>query len=405
MEKVLVRFADDKGKTRESVFETESVSELKQALLERGFFIISEQIIEKSLSEKILAVFPFGRGVSYSELTEFTKLLRTLLKAGLPLKDSLDVLLDEVSTGGLNRALLQVQGDIEEGISFSRALARHPGIFPEIYVKTVIAGERSGALESVLDRLGSHFSNIIAVRRKITAALIYPAVLLVVCMVAVIYLLIWVMPDFAELFHSLDVSLPIYTQFVLWLSSFLGRWLPAFVFATGIGIFFFVKFAGTSAGRLSIDRFKLRIPLVGNLEEKFAYSQFARTLSTLVNGGIPLVESLGVVLESLENKALAEKLERLPRDIERGDGFAKALRSIPGIPAMMPKVIHVGEESGNLGEMLSNLADYYDEEISTLTGTLTALIEPMLFLFMASVVGSMVISLLVPMLTAASNIR
>lgn len=405
MDKILIKFADDKGRLRETVFETASPADLRRALVERGYYIMSEQVLDRTLWERLNALFPFLGGVSLGELAEFTKLLRTLLKAGLPLRDALDVFLDEGAKGPLLEAVDQVRDDIDEGISFSKALARHPKVFPEIYVRTVVAGEKAGALESILGRLVLHFQGIIAVRRKLAGALIYPCILLLVSMLAMTFMVVWVVPEFAELFRNLDVPLPLFTQVLLGLSGWVGSWFWVILGVLAGAVYLLLRYSHTPTGRLQIDGGKLRIPVVGSLEERFAFSQFSRTLSTMLNGGLPLVESLDVVLDSLENKAVAARLGSLPGMLARGESFARSLKLIGGVPTVMVRVVHVGEESGNLGEMLESLAEHYDEEISNLTGTLTALVEPVLFLFMATVVGAFVIALLLPVLTAASNIR
>lgn len=405
MEKYLIRFADDRGVLRETVFETESLDALRKSLLEQGCYILSEKTIQRTIGEWIQAVLPLQARVSMSELTEFSQLLKTLLKAGLPLKDALEVLLDEIVDSPLSRALKAVRDDIVEGISFSKSLSRHPAVFPEIYIRTIVAGEKAGALEAVLGRLVSYFKGIIAVRRKMAGALIYPAILLMVALGAISYMVVKVVPEFSELFRSLDVPLPWFTQMVLDFSGFLGNWSGILVILGLIGIYASRNYYNTQAGRIFFDGIKLRIPVVRNLEERFAYSQFARTLGTLIEGGIPIMESLTVVIDSLENKEIVARLSRVIKDIEGGDSFARALKNVPGIPPTMVKVVHVGEESGRLGEMLFGIADHYDEEISGLTATLTALVEPVLFLFIAACIGTLIIALLLPILTAAGSIK
>ncbi len=405
MDRILIKFADDRGRIRETVFETAAPGDLRQALVERGYYILSEEILDKGLWERVQGVLPFLGGVSLTELADFTKLLRTLLKAGLPLRDALDVFLEEAAKGPLIQAIEQVRDDIDEGISFSKALARHPLVFPEIYVRTVVAGEKAGTLEAILGRLVLHFQGMVAVRRKLVAALIYPSVLLLVSLVAITFMVVKVVPEFVDLFRSLDVPLPVFTQMVLGLSSVIGTWFWFIVAGLVAGAYSLLQFSRTPGGRSLIDRLKLRLPLLGSLEEKFAYSQFSRTLSTMLKGGLPLVESLAVVLDSLENKAVAARLEALPGMLGRGESFAKSLKIIGEVPTVMVRVVHVGEESGNLGEMLENLAEHYDEEIGTLTSTLTSLVEPLLFLFMAVVLGAFIVALLMPVLTAATNIR
>lgn len=400
-----VRYADEKGRLQEFVREVDSVEELRTALTEHGCFVIRIDEVSMSWHEHLIDLLHLKRKVSISELMEFTRLLRTLIKSGLPLKEALDLLVEDAPDVPLSNAVKAVSRDVEEGVSFSQALARHPNVFPEIYIKTVVAGVTAGALESVLERMTSYYAGIVALRRKLVAALIYPAVLLLVSICAVVFMLIKVVPEFTDLFQSLDVPLPAFTRFVLGSSSFLADWL--WLFASLIVCLFIAwqRYVSTPEGRAYIDRLKLSIPLIGSLEEKFAFSQFSRTLATMVQGGIPLLQSMSVVIDSLENRAIAIRLAEIPASIERGASFAQAMKAVPGVPRMVPRIVRVGEESGNLGDMLNGLADHYDEEIDSLTSTLTSLIEPMLFLFMAVVIGGLIVALLLPVLTAATNIH
>lgn len=405
MQKIRVRYADEKGNTREEVFETRSAEDMRAAFAARGYYVLSETNLDDGLLARFKSGLQFKPGVSIKELNEFTKLIRTLLKSGMPVTDAIEVLLDGAEDTPMNRALRSVHEDIREGISLSRALGRHPDVFPDIYIKTVVAGEKAGALENILKRLSDYFTNSIAIRRKVMAALIYPTILLAVSSLAVTYMIIAVVPEFASLFKSLDIPLPMMTSILLSTSEFLGEWFMLLICLAVLAFAGLVSYAGTPEGRNKIDGFKLKVPLIRDLEKNFAYSQFARTMATMVEGGIPILESLHVVLDSLENKVIARRFAVLPELLEKGLGFGKALKSIPETPQIMIRVIHVGEESGNLGDMLENLAEHYDEEISELTDTITSLIEPVLFLGMAVVVGTLVVALLYPVLTAASKIN
>ncbi|HNX74661.1 MAG TPA: type II secretion system F family protein [Candidatus Rifleibacterium sp.] len=405
MQRIKVRYADEKGNTSEEVFETRSLDELRAAFSAKGYYILSESTLEDSWLERFKQGLVLKGSVSIKELNEFTKLIRTLLKSGMPVTDAIEVLLDGAEDTCLNRALREVHQDIREGISLSKALSRHPDVFPDIYIKTVVAGEKAGALENILKRLSDYFTNSIAIRRKVMAALIYPAILLTVLTLAVTYMVVAVVPEFASLFKSLDIPLPMMTSILLSTSEFLGEWFLLIFCLLVLAFTVLVTVSNSPEGRRRFDAFKLKVPLVSELEKNFAYSQFARTMSTMIEGGIPILDSLKVVLDSLENKVIAGRLSVLPELLERGLGFGKAMKSIPDTPSIMVRVVHVGEESGNLGEMLDNLAEHYDEEITELTDTITSLIEPVLFLGMALVVGTLVVALLYPVLTAASKIN
>lgn len=405
MERIKVKYADEKGRAREEVFETHSLKEMRQAFHDQGYYIISEESETLTLAEQCKRMMNIGARASIKELNEFTKLLRTLIKSGMPINDALEVLLDGAEDTPLNRALRQVKEDISEGIALSTALGRHPDVFPDIYIKTIVAGEKSGSLENILKRLSEFFVSTMTIRRKIIAAMIYPSILLLVSLAAVSYMVIAVVPEFSGLFKSLGVPLPLPTRALLWASDFVGEWFWALVFSFVLLASGIYSYAKSPTGRRKIDNLKLKIPVVRDLEVNYAYSQFSRTLGTMVEGGIPLLDSLAVVLDSIENKILAARFAVLPELIEKGLGFGRALKKIPDAPMVMVRIIHVGEESGNLGEMLDNLADHYDEEITETTEAITALIEPVLFLGIALVVGTLVIALLYPVLTAASNIN
>lgn len=406
MKRFHVRYVDSQKQIRERDFPAESSENLSHLLAERNCSLLEVKEVPPSLSEQLGELNPFKPRVSIRELTEFTQLLKTLLKAGLPLKEALDILLDETAEKSLlSHALTDVRNSIVEGVSFSKALAVHPDVFPDMFVRTVVAGEKSGALEGVLSRLISYYRGITAVRTKLLGALIYPAILLMVAAAAIIYMLVMVVPEFDSLFKSLDVPLPTYTQIILGISAFLGEWFWILLVLAVLGIIMLGRYQGTPAGRKVFDRLKLSLPVVGNLERRFAYSQFSRTLATLLEGGIPIMESLPVVIETLENKEISARFSGLPRDIERGQTFAGALKAGQEAPQTLVRVVQVGEQSGNLGEMLEGIADHYDEEIATLTATLTALVEPILFLGIAGLVGAIIIALLLPVLTAASSIK
>ncbi len=405
MHRVKVRYADEKGNTSEEVFETRSIEELRAAFTNKGYYVLSESSLEDSLLERLKEALTFKGRVSIKELNEFTKLIRTLIRSGMPVTDAIEVLLEDAEDTPLNRALRDVHKDIREGISLSRALGRHPDIFPDIYIKTIVAGEKAGALDNILRRLSEYFTSSIAIRRKVVAALIYPTILLGVSTLAVTYMIVAVVPEFASLFKSLDIPLPMMTSFLLSASEFLGEWFLLILCLAALAVGVAISFTRSPEGRKKLDTLKLKIPLIRDLEKNFAFSQFSRTMATMIEGGIPILDSLHVVLDSLENRVIAARFAVLPELLEKGQGFGKAMKSIPDAPAIMSRVVYVGEESGNLGEMLENLAGHYDEEISELTDTITSLIEPVLFLGMALVVGTLVVALLYPVLTAASKIN
>ena len=403
MGKIAVRYADEKGQIKEEEFEAKSVDELREALTRKGCFILEEQP-DKGFSG-IRRTFSSTEKATTKELCEFAKMLKTLIKSGMPVNDALDILLDGANNSPLNRALKVVSEDIRTGVSFSKALARHADIFPNIFIKTVIAGERSGAMEAILQRLIEFFTRSIAIRKKFVGAMIYPSILLAVATIATVYLIVAVVPQFQDLFSSLGAKLPAPTVILINISDFFAEWFTIIISAFIVFVVFIINWAKSTEGKKQLDGIKLKLPVYKTLESYFAYSQFARTMATMISGGIPLYDSLGVVVDTIENKVIAQRMGLIQDQLQRGKGFAKALKQIPDIPHIMQRLAVVGEESGNMAEMLDNLADHFDEEIAELTDKVTALIEPILFIGMAIVVGSVIIALLYPVLTAASQIN
>ncbi len=405
MEKIVVRYADRKGKTHEETFETESRESLRQSLSHKGYFILNEQPVVVSLTDKLKEGLTFEKGISIKELNDFTKMLRTLIKSGVTITEGIEILLEDADDNPLNKALKIIVSDIKSGSSLSQALARHGNVFPNIYIKTVVAGERAGALEAILDRLIDYFTNMAEIRKKVKGALIYPAILLVVASLATSYMVVAVVPQFKDLFDGLGAELPMPTQILLGASEFMGDWLLLFLSVGVLLIALGFGFMRTKEGKEKLDSFKLKVPLLKKLERNLAYSQFARTLATMLAGGIPLYDSLDVVLGSMENRKVALELSAIPMELQRGNALAKTLNAIPQTPKIMRKIVKVGEESGNLSEMLDNLADHFDEEASELTSALVTMIEPVLFVGMAIVIGGIIIALLYPVLTVASQIN
>ncbi|MBF0409905.1 MAG: type II secretion system F family protein [Candidatus Riflebacteria bacterium] len=405
MQKFFVKYADQYGRIRENFCDYPSLEDLKREFLSKDLFILEATIQEKSLKESVFSFLNLHNKVSLQELMEFSKLFRTLVKGGLPISDSLEVVTQDMKNELFCRSLKTVQNDIDAGISFSGALGKHPNVFPEIFVKSIMAGEKAGALDEILNRLVMFYKNSISIRRKIFAAMIYPTILMAVSFFAVLYMLIGVVPEFTDLFRSLNVPLPVYTAIVLSISGFFSDYFLYLAVLFTLIVIVTSNYLKTPAGTKFFHGIKLKIPVLSKLEEKYSLSQFSRMLATLVEGGIPLVESLKVVLQSIGNVVIKDRLNPLSELLNKGDSFSASLRKIPEIPLALTKMVHVGEESGNLPEMLNGLADHYDEEIDELTTTLTSLIEPALFLFLALIVGSIIIALLLPVLSAASNIR
>lgn len=405
MKKFKIKCISNKGQIKEFNIEAFNQQELEELITKQGYYIISIEVERKSLYDLIQEIKSFITFTSIKELLDFSKLFRTLLKAGLPVKDAFDAILEDSPNTSFYTSLRSIRNDIIEGVSLSSALARHPNVFPDIYVKTIMAGEKVGALDKVLERLSIYYQRIISIRRKILSSITYPIILLLVALSAILFMMIKVVPEFIHLFKNLDIPLPKFTAFILHISEIITQNIIVILIIFIILIYLIYTYVQTKHGRIVVDEIMLKIPLIGNIQEKLCYSQFARTVATLLNGGIPLLDALDIAIQSLSNNYIAMKFQNLPELISKGYSFANCLKYTESVPKAFIKVVKVGEESGSLAEVLDNIAEYYEDEISDLTATLLSLIEPILFLLISLILGSFIISLLLPILTAAGNLK
>jgi len=338
----------------------------------------------------------FGGKVKEKDLTVFTRQLATMIDAGLPLVQCLETLASQQPNKQFKKTLTEIREGVEGGATFAAALKRHTAAFDSLYVNMVEAGEAGGLLDTILNRLAVYIEKAMTLRRKVKGALIYPSTIVVVAITVVIFLLTFVIPTFAKFFEGARVPLPLPTQIVMALSRFVQAHLLA-----GLGLFVAgiagIRFSyGTEKGRKTIDALFLRIPVFGALFRKVAVARFTRTLGTLIASGVPILDGLDITAKTAGNKIVEEAIMKTRASIAEGKTIAAPLQSSGVFPPMVVQMISVGEQSGALDSMLEKIADFYDAEVDQAVANLTALIEPILMVFLGVVVGGIIVAMYLP---------
>jgi type IV pilus assembly protein PilC len=337
-----------------------------------------------------------GGKIKTRDIVIFTRQFATMINAGLPLVQALDILSKQSENKSLKDVTRQVVYDVESGHTVADALGKHPKAFSELYVNMVAAGEAGGILDTILSRLAVLMEKNDALVRKVKGAMIYPGVIISVAVIAISVLLIFVIPTFEQMFASVNLALPLPTRVVISLSRFLtGYWWA--VLGGGLGFGFMMKrYYATSNGKLTIDRMLLRLPVLGDVIRKSAVSRFTRTLGTLISSGVSILDGLEITAKTAGNRVIHDAIMQSRSSIAGGDTIAAPLAKSEVFPPMVISMIAVGEQTGGLDEMLSKIADFYDEEVDAAVSALLSLLEPVMIVFLGVVVGGMVVAMYLP---------
>jgi type IV pilus assembly protein PilC len=347
------------------------------------------------------------RKVKPKTLMIFTRQLATLIDSGLPLLRSLNVLAKQERDAVLKRTTDALADSVQGGSTFSDSLAQHPRIFNDLYISMVKAGELGGVLEVVLTRLAEFQEKAQKIKNKVLAAMVYPIIVLTLALSILSFLLVFIVPRFEMIFHEMlgDKPLPTITLFVIGVSDFAQKnW--ALLIGAVVVLIVGIKLAGRApAGRAIIDRIKLRLPLFGDLLRKTAISRFARTLGTLVTSGVSILQALDITRETAGNRVIANAISQVHDRVKEGESIVQPLETSGAFPPMVVSMIDVGEETGQLPEMLLKIADVYDDEIDNTVAALTSLLEPMMIVFLAAIVGTIVIALFLPLISIITGLQ
>jgi type IV pilus assembly protein PilC len=345
---------------------------------------------------------PWNRGkVSKKELAVFTRQFATMIDAGLPLVQCLDILGMQQENAGFKKVILRVKEDVESGSTFADALGKHPRVFDELFVNLVSAGEVGGILDTILARLAAYIEKAMKLGKQIKSAMVYPATILAVALIVTIVLLLYVIPIFGNMFADFGQALPVPTQIVLALSAYTRKYFLVVIVFVVLVAFAIRGYYRGETGRRNIDRLLLRLPVLGDLIRKIAVARFARTLGTMVASGVPILEGMDIVAKSAGNKIIEEAVMKARTSISEGKTISEPLAESKVFPIMVTQMVGVGEATGALDAMLTKIADFYDDEVDAAVGALTSLLEPMLMVFLGVVIGGLVIAMYLPIFKLA----
>ncbi|MEZ4527288.1 MAG: type II secretion system inner membrane protein GspF [Desulfobacterales bacterium] len=397
-----------KGKSVSGIIDAESAFAARQKLRTSKIFPTDIKETQEAPSRKSVRFSGFSRSftrVRPAEVALMTRQLSTLTGAGFPLVAALDTLIPHTKPQGFKRVMAQIKDTIVEGNTFAAALAKFPGVFSSLFINMVRAGESSGTLEIVLDRLADITEKQQALRSRIRSALAYPVLMAVIGVLVLFFLLTFIVPSIATIFSDMNKALPAPTRFLIGTSEFFkGYW---WAFLGGIaGLFIGLRqFRKTEKGRYHWDRVMLRLPLAGGLIRKLAVARFARTLGSLLENGVTMLNALDIVRNIVGNVLLADAISRASENVGKGQGLGVSLSETSVFPPLSIQMILVGEQSGELEPMLSKVADVYENEVETTVVGMTALLEPLMILVMAAIVGFIVLSICLPIFEMNELIR
>ncbi|MBF0344406.1 MAG: type II secretion system F family protein [Nitrospirae bacterium] len=350
--------------------------------------------------------FKFGGSISTKDIVVFTRQFSTMIDAGLPLVQALDILALQTENEKLKDVIRQMKIDVEGGSTYAEAIGKHPRIFDDLYEGMVQAGEAGGILDKVLQRLADYMEKAMRLKKKVKGAMTYPAVVISIAVVCIGIIMVAVVPVFAKMFAQLGGTLPGPTRFIIALSNFIAGW-------GGVMIVVFVSAATyiikqtyrTEKGRLAIDQILLKAPVFGNLLRKVAVAKFTRTLGTLISSGVPIIEALENTAKTAGNKVIERAISTIKSAVIEGQPLAEPLRQISVFPPMVTSMVAIGESTGALDNMLSKVADFYDEEVDSAVANLTAAMEPMMIVFLGGTVGFTVVAMYLPIFKMMTLIK
>ncbi len=389
------------GKTKRGTIDAGSVESAQDKLKSQGFASVLDVSEEGALDKDIN--ISFGGKVKAKDLSMFCKQFASILNAGVTIIMALDMLAEQATNAKLQSALRALQVSVEKGSNLADGMRQHPNVFPPILINMVQAGEASGSLETALVRMADHFEKDGRLQAQIKSALTYPIIVCIVAVAVVIVCMVVVIPNFTSMFQDMDMQLPLMTRFMIACSDFIKyKWyiLIAIVAAIVFAIKFFKK---TSTGQYFFAKAAMKVPIIGNLTIKSSAARFARTLSTLMASGIPLIDAVEAVAKVMTNKIIQDKLLDARDQVAKGVPLSKPVKDMGIFPPLLTQMVHVGEETGNLEEMMFKVADFFDEEVEEATKALTSAMEPLIMVFLAGIVGCIVGAVYGPLLSMYEN--
>jgi len=396
------------GKTTKGIIETGEMTaatkeEVIAQLRKRN---ITATIVTEKTKKSLLGKVSFGSGVKDKDIVIFTRQFATMIDAGLPLVQALDILSTQVESKALSNALAQVKGDVESGATYADALKKHTRIFSELYVNMVAAGEAGGILDTILNRLAAYIEKAMKLKKKVKGAMVYPAVVSSIAVFVIAVIMIFVVPTFSKMFTTLGGTLPLPTMLVIKASNFIAGIGGLLTAAAIVGfVVFIVQVRRTEKGKYTTDKILLKLPIFGPLLNKVAVAKFTRTLGTLVSSGVPILDGLEITAKTSGNKVIEYAIMDVRKGVVSGKTLAEPITKAKVFPPMVTHMIAVGESTGALDAMLSKIADFYDDEVDAAVSNLTAMMEPMLMVFLGGAVGFIVVAMYLPIFKLITLIK
>jgi len=384
---------DKTGKTHSGTLETDSRNALIEQLWKQEFVVLS---IDERPQGKASILKVGQPRIRSDQLVIFSRQLATMVDSGIPISPALDVLAEQMEDKGFQQTLRKIRDDIEAGASLSEAAGHHPKAFSDFFVNMIRAGESSGRLDEILDRVAGYLEKVDTLQRKVQASQFYPGFVSLLAFGITTFLIVVIVPKFKEIFTSLGGQLPLPTLMLLGLSEFMGKYLVLEIIGVIMLVGAMQAYIRTPQGRLWFDSTMLKVPIIGKLLQKVVIARFARTLSTLVKSGVPILSSLEIVAKTAENKVVERAVLAARSSIKEGENIADPLAHSKVFPVMVTRMISVGEKTGELEKMLAKIADFYENEVDAAVTALTSLIEPLVIAVLGIVIGSIVVALFLP---------
>jgi type IV pilus assembly protein PilC len=389
------------GETRKGVMQADQERDVLLKLRQQN--IQPSRVRKKG---KALSLPTFGGGVSAAELVVFVRQFATMIDAGLPLVQCLEILGTQEPNKTFKRVILDVKGSVEGGATFADSLKRHPTVFDSLFVNLIAAGEIGGILDTILNRLATYIEKNVKLIRQVKGAMVYPVAIMVIAIGVVAALLKWVIPTFEKMFADFNnAQLPLLTQIVIKASHWFQANFIFVVIGTGLFIWGARKFYASERGRDIFDTVMLRAPIFGPLLRKVAVAKFTRTLGTMIASGVPILDGLDIVAKSAGNKVVERAIYFVRDKIAEGSNMADPLAKTNVFPSMVVQMISVGESTGAMDVMLQKIADFYEEEVEVAVGSLTKLLEPLMMVFIGGIVGTVLIAMYMPIFEIAGSVK
>ena len=395
---------DQQGKMLDGTLEADSQGAVASRLRQMGYAPVSIEVARQN-GLKMEIRLPGSSRVKPKELAVFSRQFATMINSGLSLLRALSILAEQTQNKGLARVIGEVRNEIEQGSALSVALGQHPKVFNRLYVSMIRAGEVGGFLDQVLLKVAETLEKEVELRGKVKSAMTYPVVVFAMVLLIVSAMLIFIVPMFKNLYAQLGGTLPLPTRMLVGISDVVKRFFVFVLVGIALGTFGFKRWLTTPSGRYRMDAFKLKAPVFGPLFHKTALSRFSRTLATLFRSGVPILQALEIVSDTVNNGVMAKAIKDVQDSVREGESLAAPLEKHAVFPPMVVQMMAVGEETGALDTMLAKVADFYDQEVEATVNALTSLIEPILIAVMGAAVGGMVIALYLPMFQIVNLVK